>query len=65
VAQLSQFHLQLALEGTRPLGENVENQAGAIQYPAFQLAFEVALLARGERMVDQQHLDLVGCNSLL
>ena len=43
VFELRQFDLQLALVGTRPLGEDVQNQAGAIKHTAFERTLEVAL----------------------
>jgi hypothetical protein len=44
VLQLGQLDLQLALVGPRPLGEDIEDQPGAIEHPALQHALEVALL---------------------
>ena len=46
VAKLRQFHLQLAFEGARALREDVEYQPRAIDDPAFQGTFEIALLGR-------------------
>ena len=59
VLQLRQFHLQLALVGGGALGENVEDQAGAVQHPDLQALFQVALLGRRQRVVEDDDLDLV------
>jgi hypothetical protein len=59
VLQLCQFHLQLALVGAGALGEDIQNQAGAIQHPAFELLLEVAFLARTERVVEHDNLGFV------
>jgi hypothetical protein len=59
VTQLCQLHLQLAFEGTCPLREDVEDQAGAPQHPARQHAFEVAFLAGTQRVVEDHHVGLV------
>ncbi len=56
--ELRQFDLQLALVGTRPLGEDVQNQAGAIEHTAFERALEVALLAGGQRVIEDHQLGL-------
>jgi hypothetical protein len=53
MAQLRQFHLELAFEAARPLGEDIQNQASAIHHAALQEGFQVALLARRQGMVEQ------------
>ena len=45
--------------GTRALGEDVEDQAGAGQYPAGQQALKVALLAGAECVVEDDNIGLV------
>ena len=60
MAELGQFNLQLTLEGLRALGKNIEDQAGTIEHPAFQLAFEVSLLGWRQGMIEQHHVDLPG-----
>ena len=51
VGELGQFYLKLALEGTGALGEDVQNEARAIQHPALEMALQVALLAWRQGMV--------------
>ena len=55
--QLRQFHLQLALVGGGALGENVENQAGAVEHPDLQALFKIALLGRRQRVVEDDDFD--------
>ena len=58
VLQLRQFHLQLALVATGTLREDIEDEPVPVEHaPAGQL-FEVAFLARAERVVEQHHLRL-------
>ncbi len=59
VFQLSQLDLQLALMGTGTLGKNVENQSRAIQHPALELPFQIALLGRAQAMVEDNQLGTV------
>ena len=58
VLELGQLDLELALEGARALGEDVEDQAGTVDHPALQQAFQVAFLGRAERMVEDDQLGL-------
>src|SRR5690606_24148085 len=51
VAQLRQFDLQFALGAARALREDVQDQARAVDDPAFQRPLQVALLDRAERVV--------------
>ena len=44
VLQLGELDLQLAFGAARALGEDVEDQAHAVDDPAFERALEVALL---------------------
>ena len=60
VAQLGELNLELALVGTRPLGEDVEDEAGAVEHPAAQFALEIALLARRQPMIEQHEFGAVG-----
>jgi len=53
MAQLGQFHLQLALEGTRTLGKNVEDEPGPVQHPTLDQRLQIALLAGRQGMIDQ------------
>ena len=61
VAQLRQLHLQLAFVAVRTLGEDVQDQAGTVDHPAFEEALQVAFLHRAELVVDQ---DQVGAGGL-
>src|SRR6185437_4691245 len=56
VPQLRQLDFQLALEAARPLREDVEDQAVAIEHPLTSQSLEVALLARGEGMIHEDHI---------
>lgn len=63
MAQLGQFDLQLAFVSTGTLSEDIEDQAGPVHYPALEQTLQVALLGRGQGMVEDddvgvQHLDL-------
>jgi len=59
VLQLGQFHLQLALVALGALGEDVEDQAGAIDDAAVQAAFEVTLLGRRQGVVEDDDVGIV------
>ena len=56
VPVLGQLHLQLAFEGAGALGEDVQDEAGAIQHPAAQELLQVAFLAGAEGVVDQHQI---------
>jgi hypothetical protein len=56
VLELGQLDLQLAFVRTRALGEDVEDQAGAVDDAALGELLEVALLHRRERVVDQDQV---------
>ena len=56
VLELGQFDLQLAFVRSRALGEDVENQSGAIDHPAFGELLEIALLHRTQGVVDQDQV---------
>ena len=57
--QLRQLHLQAALVGACPLGEDIQDQPGAVEHAAFHRALQVALLAGAQTMVEQHHVSLV------
>jgi hypothetical protein len=56
VLQLRKLDLQLAFERARALREDVEDQAAAVEHAALELLFEVALLARAQRAVDDDEV---------
>ena len=56
VLELRDFHLELALGAHRMLGEDVEDQLGAIDDARLERVFQGALLRRRELVVDEQHL---------
>ncbi len=45
---------------TRALREDVENQATAIEYPPLDQLFQIALLTGAERMIDENHVGILG-----
>ena len=51
VGELGELHLQLALHRARPLGEDVEDERGAVDDPQAERAAEVALLDGRQRVV--------------
>ena len=66
--QLGQLDLQLPFMGTSALGEDIEDQTGAVDHPTFQLAFEVAFLAGRQDMVEDDQVTLARldqCTQLL
>ncbi len=60
MAQLREFHLQLAFMGPGPLGEDVQDQRGAVQHPALAPLLDVALLHGGQRLADQHQVGARG-----
>ena len=58
--QLGQLHLQLAFEAARALGEDVQDQPGAVEHAALEELLQVAFLARAQRMVDQDQVGAGG-----
>jgi len=60
VIELSQLDLQLAFVGTCALGEDVENQPGAIQHATLEHALEVTFLTGREDMIENDQVGLVG-----
>ena len=60
VAQLREFHLQLALAAAGARGENVEDQHGAVHHAHAAGVLHVADLRGAELAVEDQQIDLVG-----
>src|SRR4029077_8608567 len=54
--QLRELHFQLALKAAGALREDVEDQAIAVEHAPFGELLEVAFLARGQRMIHQDHV---------
>ncbi|MPN46031.1 hypothetical protein SDC9_193610 [bioreactor metagenome] len=54
--ELRQFDLQLALGARRAQREDVEDQAVAIDHPAVQVALEITLLHRRQRVIEDHQL---------
>jgi len=52
MAQLRQLHLQLAFETARPLGKDIQDQAGTIQNPALQQRLQIAFLAGRQGVIE-------------
>jgi hypothetical protein len=68
VLQLRELHLELTFEAARALREDVENEAGAIEHPTLQQCFEIALLARRQRVIEDDQVGALGlhlCTHLL
>jgi hypothetical protein len=57
--ELSQLDLQLAFMTAGTLGKNIQNQASPVEHPALQGFFKIALLARGQGMIEEHDLGLV------
>ena len=62
VFELRQLDLKLTLKTSRTLRENIEDQPGAIQHPALELAFQVAFLAGAQRRTGNDQLSIVLLN---
>ena len=60
VLQLGQLDLQLALVALGALGEDVENQAGAVQHAHVQAFFQIALLGRRQGVIEDDDFNLLG-----
>ena len=56
---MRQFDLQPALGSCCPFAENLQDQPGTVDHLSRQLVFEVALLDRGQRTVDNDQFGLV------
>ena len=65
VLELRQLDLELALGAVRMLGEDVEDQLGAIDDTRLQLVLELSLLRRAQLVVDEQRLCAGGLVRLL
>ena len=63
--KLRQLDLQLAFMGPRPLGEDIQDQARAVDYAALQLALQITLLAGRKHMVEYHQIALVLDNQRL
>ena len=56
VAILGQFHLQAAFLGLGPLGENVQDQAAAVQHLDSQQLRQHSLLGGGQVIIENHHV---------
>ena len=65
VLELRQLDLELALGADGVLGEDVEDQLRAVDYPRLQRILELALLHRRELVVDDQRLGARALERLL
>jgi len=54
--ELCKLDLKLTFESTRALREDVEDQPGTVDDPTLQERFEVALLARRQRMIENDEI---------
>jgi hypothetical protein len=64
VAQLGQFDFELALVGACALGEDVEDQRGAVQHPALARFLDIAFLDRAQWAADQHEVRAVHIHRL-
>src|SRR5581483_4362570 len=53
IGEMRELHLQAALAGMRPLPEDFQNQPGAVDDLRVPCLFQIALLHRRERGVDE------------
>ena len=58
--ELGQLDLQFALGARGTLGEDVENQAGAVDHATFEFAFEIAFLHRRNLVVEDDQIGFAG-----
>ena len=63
--ELRQLDLELALEAARALREDIEDQPAAIEHAHAAQLLEVALLARRQRMIDQDQLGVLRARAAL
>lgn len=56
--ELSQFDLQLAFPGAGALGEDVQDEGGAIEDLAIEDLLEVAALRRGKFVIENDSIDV-------
>jgi len=64
VAQLRQFHLQLAFVRACPLRKNIQNQAGAVEHATLDRLFEVSFLNRRQGRVHQHQVGVQFLNAV-
>ena len=64
VLELRELHLYLALMAFRTLRENVENQAGSVDHVDMQAFFQIALLRRRKRMIENHQFGTIQMNGL-
>src|SRR5690606_7785428 len=59
VLKVRQIHLQRAFSGARATTEDLQNNASSIEDLGVQTFFQIALLHRRQRMIDEDQLDFV------
>ncbi len=61
---MGELDLQHAFARGGALAENLEDQAGAVEHLGAGFLFEIALLHRSKRCIEEQQLDLLGLNAI-
>lgn len=57
--KLGQFNLELSFARAGALGENIENQSGAIENFTFEHLFQISALGWGKLVVENDRVDIV------
>ena len=58
IRQRGEFHLQHAFAGAGAVGENLQDQTGSVQKLDAPFLFQISLLNRGHRTIDQHQINL-------
>jgi len=64
VIKLGQFNLELAFMGTGALGENIEDQAGAVDHATLEDTFEVTFLTGREDVIEDHQIGFLSMDQV-